>query len=64
MVLTNNRLQSQLHNPPLRKVIPIQRLNPQPVAEATAVEKDEDTEVEKVGAMVGEMARAGEFTLV
>jgi len=57
MVLTNNRLQCQLHPPLLIEVITIQRLNQHPVAEAT--------EVEKVVAMVGEMARAREeeFTL-
>jgi len=60
MVLMNNRLQSQLHNPPLGTVIPIQRLKPHPVVEATAVAKDEDTEVKKVVAMVGNMARARE----
>jgi len=50
MGLTNNRLQCQLHNPLLIEVIPIQRLIPHTVAEAIAVEK--------VGAMVEEMARA------
>jgi len=60
MVLTNNRLQCHLHNPPLIEVIPIQRLNPHPVAKATAIERGEDMAVEKVVAMVGEMARAGE----
>jgi len=60
MVLMMNRLQCQLHNSPLGEVIPIQRLNPHPVSEATAAERDEDTAVEKVVAMVGEMVRAGE----
>jgi len=62
MVPTNSRLQCRLHNPPLTEVI----LNPIPVAEAMAVERDEDTAVEKDVAMVEEMARAEEeeFTLM
>jgi len=57
MILTNNRLRRQLHNPLLIEVIPIQRLNPHTVAEAMAVDK--------VVAMMGIMVRAREeeFTL-
>jgi len=58
MVLTNNQLHCQLHNPTLTEVIPIQILNPHPVAEATSVEREEATAVERDEAMVEEMAGA------
>jgi len=55
MVLKNNQLRCQLHNPPLTEVIPTQIVNPHPVAEATAVERDEATAVEREEAMVEEI---------